>query len=441
MKIKLTQWQKEVANDQHRFRVVCAGRRAGKSYLAQAIVMKWAVEMPGVYYIISPTYKQSKSIHWRDLNANVPLDWVKKKNEVELSITLHNGSVIELKGAEQPDNLRGVKLRGLVIDEIASIRNWEWLWKEVIRPTLTDYSAPGMFISTPKGFNHFYELFQRGQADDPLYKSWRFTSYDNEHIKKEEIDLAKLELSEDTFAQEFLADFRRFAGLAIPMFDRNIHVIDPFEVPNEWQRVRGFDYGSNDPTASLRIAVDQDGNMFAERAYKQRGAVIRDHATAVLAQDYGLGYMPIYGDPSGDQWEREFALHGLHINPASKETGQNAQGYVAFTIETINQKLKPIPGHTVRLPNGKVIDNAPSLFFLNTPEIQMLIKEIELLKWKETATGQTIPVLDEYIDPDGHSDLVACLRYLLVSYKKRDMNIVSNTITANYNRRKKWKIR
>ena len=76
----------------------------------------------------SPNYKQSKMIHWRDYQNEIPKEWVDKKNEVELSFTLKNGSVIELKGAENPDSLSGVKLRGLVIDEIASIRNWEWIW-------------------------------------------------------------------------------------------------------------------------------------------------------------------------------------------------------------------------------------------------------------------------------------------------------------------------
>src|SRR5690606_33829900 len=143
--------QKEVALDTHRFRVLCAGRRFGKSVLAQLITLKWAVDNPGLYWIISPTYKQSKQIHWRQLQQIIPQQWIKKKNEVELSLLLQNGSIIELKGAENPDALRGVKLRGLVVDEIASIRNWEWLWHEVLRPTLTDYEAPALFISTPKG--------------------------------------------------------------------------------------------------------------------------------------------------------------------------------------------------------------------------------------------------------------------------------------------------
>jgi hypothetical protein len=148
MIINLHRGQLEVANDTHRFKVLAAGRRWGKSVLAQLIVLKWAVENPGrLFWIVSPTIVQSKQIHWRQLQKIVPLSLIEKKNEVERSLTLKNGSIIELKGAENPDALRGVKLKGLVIDEIASIRNWDWLWSEVLRPTLTDYEAPAIFIS------------------------------------------------------------------------------------------------------------------------------------------------------------------------------------------------------------------------------------------------------------------------------------------------------
>jgi hypothetical protein len=229
MEIFLSKWQTQVYEDTHRFRVVCAGRRSGKSTLSQLQVIAWANEKVGKYWIVAPTYKQAKQIHWEGIQHYVPQKLVSKKNEVELSLTLTNGSVIELKGAENPDALRGVKIRGLSIDEIASIRNWGWLWQEVLRPTLTDYEAPVLFISTPKGYNHFYELYNQGQGDNESYKSWRFTSYDNPYIPKGEIDNAKQELTEDTFQQEYMAQFKRYTGLVYKEFDTEVHVIAPFQ--------------------------------------------------------------------------------------------------------------------------------------------------------------------------------------------------------------------
>lgn len=419
MKIKLHKNQYTIATDTHRFRVAVCGRRFGKSVMSRMIALKWAIEHPGrLIWIVSPTYKTSKMIHWRDYQNEIPQSLLKKKNEVELSLELTNGSRIELRGAENPDLLRGVKLGGLIVDEVDSIRSFDWLWSEVLRPTLTDFEAPALFCGTPKGFGTLYSLFQKGQDSNSEYKSWRFTSYDNPYIPKEEIDHAKTELTEETFAQEYLADFRTFTGLAFKSWDRVIHLIDSFDVPKEWSRGRGFDYGSNDPTASVRIAIDAEDNWFVERCYKNNHSSIKDHAQSVLSQDYGLGFIPIWGDPSGDQWEREFSTYGLNIQSASKDTGQSSKGWVAFGIEKLNERLKSRPGRTVRLPNGRVIENTPSLFVLNTQENQPLVKEMELLQWKTTNTGQTLPILDESVDPDGHSDLCAALRYFAVSWSK-----------------------
>ena len=422
IQIELHPSQRQVYDDQHRFRIVAAGRRWGKTVLSQIITLDWATRkgQEGLYWIVSPTYRQAKQIHWRHLQALVPQEWILKKNEVELSITLKNGSIIELKGAENPDALRGVKLRGLVIDEIASIRNWDWLWSEVLLPTLTDYGAPALFISTPKGFNHFYELYEMDKKSEGAYKSYRFTSYDNPFIKKEEIDKVKHEQTEDTFAQEYLADFRKATGVALREWEHEINLIPAFDIPSEWQRGRGFDYGSAHPTASVRVAVDGDDNWFVERAYNQSAMTIKDHADTIKSQDYGFGFIPAWGDPSGAQWFTEFSQHGLNIQPANKEIGQNARGWVEHCIEKLNERLKPVMGHTVRA-GGRVVENAPRLFVLDVPENEPLVRQIENLKWRmNKSSDEVVPMLDESDDPTrGHYDLVAALRYFAVSYQKQ----------------------
>lgn len=446
MQVKLHKTQYEVATDPHRFRVLCAGRRWGKSVLSRLIVLKWALEKPGLYWIVSPTYKQSKQIHWRDYQNEIPRQIIQKKNEVELSVTLKNGSVIELKGAENPDALRGVKLRGLVIDEIASIRNWDWLWSEVLRPTLTDYSASALFISTPKGYNHFYDLFNRGQSgvlqegsnEESLFKSWKFTSYDNPYIPKEEIEAARSELTEDTFAQEYMADFRQHTGLAHKPWDRDLHLIEPFIVPNDWNRARGFDYGLVHYTASVRIAVDRDDNWFLESSYLNNHSDVKQHAEAIRAEDYGLPFVPCWGDPSGKQWVEEFAMHNLNIQNADKTVGQGFKGWVEFCVEKVNERLKPVPGHVVYLPNGKKIDNAPRLFVLHNGKNDKFVSQIERMSWKATATGDIVPILDEDGDPTGgHFDLMAAMRYLAVSYKKTEQYYIPKNDISNRN----WRLK
>ena len=421
MKIRLSDWQAEVKADNHRFRIVCAGRRSGKSFLSRMIVLRWALEKPGIYWIVSPNYKQSKMIHWRELQGEVPREWVLKKNEVELSITLKNGSVIELKGAENPDALRGVKLRGLVIDEIASIRNWDWLWSEVLRPTLTDYSAPALFISTPKGYNHFYELFQAGQKEGD-YKSWRFTSYDNPYIPKEEIDVAKKELTEDTFHQEYLADFRKYTGLVYKEFQKESNVIKPFDIPSGWQIYRGIDFGSTNPTACIWIAVDGDENWFIVGEHYETGQTIDYHAGILNSNPLSKRVETTYGDPSGAQWIQEFTQRGIYITPANKEMGTQANSWVRFGIEKVAEKLKRVPGRIVEsiLRDGKFNkDNGePQLFIFNSCE--HTIKELETYRWKEKSVTQAQDLNEPDVPEKANDHAMDALRYFAVSYKKNE---------------------
>lgn len=405
IQIALHKSQIQVYEDTHRFRVVCAGRRWGKTVLSQIITLDWATQKDreGLYWIISPNYRQAEQIHWRHLKALVPREWVAKYLErPQLSIELKNGSIIELKGAENPDTLRGVKLRGLVVDEIASIRNWDWLWNEVLRATLTDYEAPTLFISTPKGYNHFYDLYQLGQGTHEFYKSWRYSSYDNPYIKKEEIDNAKKELTEDTFAQEYMADFRKFTGLVYKEFQREVHIIEPFDIPEGWQVYRGVDFGSTNPTACLWIAVDNDENWFVCAEHYATGETIDYHAGLINANSLSVRVQSSFGDPSGAQWISEFAQRGIYITPANKEVGTNFNSWVRFGIEKVSEKLKRIPGHSIGFPINNTSgsgngggglqslsqDNSgrPSLFIFRTCE--NLIREFETYRWKEKSVTQ-----------------------------------------------------
>ena len=436
MKVALHEKQKEIFFDQHRFRVVCAGRRWGKSVLARIAVLDWATKNPGRYWIVSPTYRQGKQNHWEGLQHEIPQQWVAKKNEVELSITLKNGSVIELKGAENPDSLRGVKLRGLVVDEIASIRNWSWLWQEVLRPTLTDYEAPSVFISTPKGFNHFYELYKQGQLSDSTYKSWRFTSYDNPFIPKGEIDEAKKELTEDTFYQEYMADFRKYTGLVYKEFDRAVHVIEPFDIPDGWLIYRAVDFGSTNPTACLWIGVDGDNNWYIIDEHYQTGETIDFHAGVINSKSLPGRVTSTFGDPSGSQWISEFAQRGIYITPANKETGQNQEGWVRFGIEKVAEKLKSVPGHTIgSLPStGSSDAGMPSLFIFRT--CTNTIREIETYRWKEKSVTQAQDLNAPEAPEKANDHAMDALRYFAVSYKKSS----DDYDDVNQGLRSKWSI-
>ena len=156
----LTGPQKEVWDAPTRFKLLCSGRRFGKTYLCISRLVAWAIERPGTLnWYVTQNYKSAKQIAWRQLKDMVPRDVFVKKNESELSVELTNGSVIQLKGAESADSLRGVSLSSLIVDEVAYVK--QEAWEMVLRPALSDQGGPAWFITTPAGLNWFHDLWEQ----------------------------------------------------------------------------------------------------------------------------------------------------------------------------------------------------------------------------------------------------------------------------------------
>ncbi len=199
---KPNKWQKIVQKDKSRFLVLCLGRRAGKTYFALNRLIYKALTVPGQYWYVAPTYKQAKQIAWRqlqDMFADLPEELRGKVNQSELSVEIGN-SIIYLKGAENEDSLRGSSLAGMVLDECAFYFNFEYLWNNALRPALADKEGWCIFVSTPNGFNYFYDLYEK-------HESYHFSSKDNEFLPSTEVDEMQKEMTEIQFKQEVLAEF------------------------------------------------------------------------------------------------------------------------------------------------------------------------------------------------------------------------------------------
>ena len=204
---KLLNWQQTVFKDTHRFKVVAAGRRCGKSRLSAVTLLIEALNCPegsAVMYI-APTLGQARTIIW-DLLHDLGRPVIKSSHINNLEITLVNGRKILVRGADNPDSLRGVSLVYVVLDECAFIK--QEIWEKVIRAALSDKKGRALFISTPSGRNWFYDVYKLGQDNlDDEWKSWHFTTQDNETIDPKEVEAAKRTLSSFAFKQEYLSSF------------------------------------------------------------------------------------------------------------------------------------------------------------------------------------------------------------------------------------------
>lgn len=207
LNFSLLNWQKEVFKDPTRFKVIAAGRRCGKSRLSAVTLLIEGINCPegsSVMYV-APTLGQARTIMW-DLLMDLGRPIIKSAHINNLEITLINGRKILVRGADNQDSLRGVSLTYLVMDEVAFIK--PEIWERVLRAALSDKKGRAMFISTPSGRNHFYEWFKLGQeGSDEDWKSWHFTTADNETIDPKEIEAAKRTLSSFAFNQEYMSSF------------------------------------------------------------------------------------------------------------------------------------------------------------------------------------------------------------------------------------------
>jgi len=203
----LLNWQQTVFKDPHRFKVVAAGRRCGKSRLSAVTLLIEALNCPegsAVMYI-APTLGQARTIIW-DLLHDLGRPVIKSSHINNLEITLVNGRKILVRGADNPDSLRGVSLVYVVLDECAFIK--QEIWEKVIRAALSDKKGRALFISTPSGRNWFYDAFKLGkEGADEEWKAWHYTTQDNETIDPKEIEAAKRTLSSFAFKQEYLSSF------------------------------------------------------------------------------------------------------------------------------------------------------------------------------------------------------------------------------------------
>jgi hypothetical protein len=253
--------QTRVFNSMARYIVLVAGRRFGKSTLEAVRLFKKAYTKPdSINWYIAPTYSQAKTIFWDILKDTVPRMYVLKKNESELTIVLKNRSKITLKGADNPDSLRGPRLDHVSFDEFANIKKEAW---DVIRPALADRGGSAAFIGSPAGFNHLYDFFNRGtiyrdkanRAGRFPWRTWEgflFTTLQGGRVPLDEIEAARDELDPRVFRQEFLASFETLTGRVYQNFSRQhwpLGNIDPHIIDCQQELYVGLDFNINPMSA------------------------------------------------------------------------------------------------------------------------------------------------------------------------------------------------
>jgi len=238
--------------------IVSIGRQFGKTLFAENQAAKWGLENKN-WKIgwISPTYKQAKKVFKEITKALANCIYVIGMNRGDLVIEFNNGSVIQFYSAEAYDSIRGETFDALICDEFAFFK--PEAWNEVLKATVLVRGKKVLILSTPKGKNQFYNLWNLAQHNKN-YIAFKGSSYDNPLIDPEEIREAERNLPDHVFKQEYLAEFLDNGSSVFRNIKECIRRSN-----NTSSLYAGIDLGRSDDYTVLTIVDSNNIEVYSER--------------------------------------------------------------------------------------------------------------------------------------------------------------------------------
>jgi len=251
----LQAWQQEVAEHPARFKCVVCGRRRGKTYLGVFLCFRCALEGGGRTWWVAPSYNIARE-GWSALTMLVRQlpSSIAEVRESEMMVKFSGGGSVQVRSADNPDQLRGAGLDGVVLDEAAILK--PQVWHEVLRPSLVDRQGWALFISTPKHFNWFFDLWELA-GRTPGWARWQQPTQASEFIQAGEIEAARLTMDPGTFAQEFGAEFSAVGMAVFPeAMEAEAMLLAPLPARLAWERSGiGVDWGTSERHESCIVCV------------------------------------------------------------------------------------------------------------------------------------------------------------------------------------------
>jgi len=352
--------QMEILGSTARFLVCDMGRRWGKTITGLNWLLDGVCRDPeSVGWWLAPVFSQSKMV-FRTLTAAANkgngTGAFNKLSHSELRAEFKNGSIIEFKSADNPDNLRGEGLKRVVIDEAARVK--KEVFEEVVRPAISDTQGRVLFASTPKGKNWFFDMWNRGQ--DPLQKdfqSWRFPTSDNPIVVPEEIEQARQSLPHDVFKQEYLAEFLDDAAGVFRNVRACLGAVLAAPVP-------GMSYSMGVDLARLTdfttiYVLDQNGVEVFHDRFNQIDWIVQKGRIKTACKKYNNAALLLDSTGVGDPIFEDLRRDGL-----------NVEGY-KFTSESKRQLIQCLM-LSFEQEKIKIIGDPQTLAELDSFEYEML---------------------------------------------------------------------
>lgn len=366
--MKLLAWQTEVARSQKRFRTCVCGRRSGKTFLAvRELCYHARIPNRRVWYV-APTRSQAKGLVWDQLKDRlIKLNWIRKINESDLSITLQNNSIIELRSGDAYDRMRGYSVDFVAMDEFADIDPDAWF--SVVRATLSDRNGRALFISTPKGFSNWAaDIYNKNLEDPDNWASWQITTETAGIVTKEELESAKRDLDERTYLQEYCASFIQYSGVIYYNFDRTKHLEKyTAEIPNTLHV--GCDMNVDPMTAT--IGIQRPDGVFHIIDYLRIYGSNTNEMVEELKRRYPTQKIFVYPDASGRQ--RRSSANGMTDHIILQNAG--------FVVKVNN--TNPAVKDRIAAVNSKLLSSTGVVGIKIDPKCKPVIESLERQTYKE----------------------------------------------------------
>jgi hypothetical protein len=322
--------QSLVIQQAKRFNVVCCGRRWGKTVLGMDRLIHAALQGKPVAWF-APNYRLMSDV-WRELQ-DILSPLIKRTNQQEWRLELHGGGVIEMWSLDSPDAGRGRAYAVVVVDECAMVPNLEQAWQQTIRPMLTDHLGDAWFLSTPKGMNYFKALYDRGQ--DPERKdwaSWQMPSTANPSLDPDEIESARLDMTEAAFQQEYMALFVNWEGSVFRRVGEAATACPKTKPEGGHQYVIGCDWGrSNDYTVFMVVDITARAVVAMERS-KRVDYTLQCERLKVLSERWQPRQIIAEQNSIGQPIIEQLTRDGLRIHSFTTTNASKAQAIEALAL-------------------------------------------------------------------------------------------------------------
>lgn len=362
--------QLEVIDDPARFKVLIWHRRARKTTTAINEIIKQAISKVGVYWHIFPTYAEAKDAVWRDpkmLFKILPPEIIEKKNEQELVVVLKNKSVIQLKGADDPDALRGAGPVGIVMDEFAKIKAEAW---PTLEPILRANDGWAWFIGTPVGKNQLYDFYLRGQKEERGWKSWMLKASTSGIISQDQLEEARADaISEEFYNQEYECAFLEGVGQVFKGV-RAIATATPQPPIREHLYIIGVDLAKHEDYTVITVFDRTNNQQVYQQRFNTIDWVVQKKEIITIAKHYNNAALVVDATGVGDPIYEDLAYAGLAVNgvkitePIKRELIQKLSIWIQqkrFKILPLEETIFELENFAYkRGPTGKYRYEAPS---------------------------------------------------------------------------------